>query len=112
MTSGFPVSTNIAARMGASLAACCERARPYPTCEDPVAAPRSVRGVLDKGPQQATTVVTCMDVRIDPLAALGLVRADAHVLRNAGAGVTDDVVRSLIVWQRLLGTRRIVVMGH
>jgi carbonic anhydrase len=68
--------------------------------------------VLDKVPQQATTVVTCMDVRIDPLAALGLVPGDAHVLRNAGAVVTDDVVRSLIVSQRLLGTRRIVVMGH
>jgi carbonic anhydrase len=71
-----------------------------------------VRAVLDKVPQQATTIVTCMDVRIDPLAALGLVPGDAHVVRNAGAVVTDDVVRSLIVSQRLLGTRRIVVMGH
>jgi carbonic anhydrase len=71
-----------------------------------------VPAVLDKVPQQATTIVTCMDVRIDPLAALGLVPGDAHVLRNAGAVVTDDVVRSLIVSQRLLGTRRVVVMGH
>jgi carbonic anhydrase len=56
--------------------------------------------------------VTCMDVRIDPLNALGHEPGDAHVLRNAGGVVTDDVVRSLIVSQRLLGTRRIEVMGH
>jgi carbonic anhydrase len=53
-----------------------------------------------------------MDVRIDPLATLGYEPGDAHVLRNAGAVVTEDVVRSLIVSQRLLGTRRIVVIGH
>ena len=71
-----------------------------------------MRAVLDKVPQQATTIVTCMDVRVDPLAALGFVPGDAHVLRNAGGVVTDDVVRSLIVSQRILGTRRIVLIGH
>jgi carbonic anhydrase len=65
-----------------------------------------------KTPRAATTVITCMDVRLDPLAALGHAPGDAHVLRNAGALVTDDVVRSLIVSQRMLGTRRIEVMGH
>jgi carbonic anhydrase len=53
-----------------------------------------------------------MDVRIDPLAALGLAPGDAHVLRNAGAVVTDDVLRSLILSQRLLGTRSIAVIAH
>jgi carbonic anhydrase len=53
-----------------------------------------------------------MDVRVDPLRLLGYERPDAHVLRNAGALVTDDVVRSLIVSQYLLGTRRVDVLAH
>jgi carbonic anhydrase len=53
-----------------------------------------------------------MDVRLDPLGALGYEQADAHVLRNAGAVVTDDVVRSIIVSQRLLGTRRVDLVAH
>lgn len=53
-----------------------------------------------------------MDARIDPVDALGLAPGDAHVLRNAGAFVGDDVLRSLILSQRLLGTTSIVVMAH
>jgi carbonic anhydrase len=53
-----------------------------------------------------------MDARVDPLAALGLAKGDAHVLRNAGAFVSDDVLRSLILSQRLLGTTSIIVMAH
>jgi carbonic anhydrase len=57
-------------------------------------------------------VLTCMDARIDPLRALGLEPGDAHVIRNAGALVTEDALRSLCASQRLLGTREIVVMMH
>ena len=53
-----------------------------------------------------------MDARIDPLRVLGLRVGDAHVLRNAGATVSDDVLRSLRVSQSKLGTRRAIVMGH
>jgi carbonic anhydrase len=66
----------------------------------------------NKVPRAATAIVTCMDVRIDPLAALGYAPGDAHVLRNAGAVATDDVVRSLIASQRLLGTKRVEVLAH
>ncbi len=57
-------------------------------------------------------VVTCMDPRIDPLAALGVELGDAVVLRNAGAHVTDDVLRSLDLAQRLLGVSRVLVVAH
>jgi len=53
-----------------------------------------------------------MDARIDPQRVLGYDLGDAHVLRNAGAVVTDDVLRSLVLSQRLLGTRTVVVMAH
>ena len=53
-----------------------------------------------------------MDARIDPQRALGFEFGDAHVLRNAGAVVTDDVLRSLVLSQRLLGTTAVAVMAH
>jgi carbonic anhydrase len=53
-----------------------------------------------------------MDVRVDPLHLLGLVQGDAHVLRNAGGLVNDDVLRSLVVSQRMLGTRHTVIIQH
>ena len=63
-------------------------------------------------PRRGMAVVTCMDPRVDPIAALGLRPGDAHVLRNAGGIVTADVVESLAVSQRVLGTREIVVLHH
>ena len=57
-------------------------------------------------------VLTCMDSRIDPLAALGLVPGDAKILRNAGARVTDDVLRTLVLASHLLGVDRVMVMAH
>src|SRR5688572_26885668 len=63
-------------------------------------------------PRRGIAVVTCMDPRVDPLAALGLRREDAHVLRNAGGMVTADVIESLAVSQRVLGTREVVVLHH
>lgn len=57
-------------------------------------------------------VVTCMDSRIDPLAALGMKAGDVKILRNAGARVTDDVQRTLLLATYLLGVRRILIMPH
>ncbi|RBQ19760.1 carbonic anhydrase [Spongiactinospora rosea] len=57
-------------------------------------------------------VVTCMDSRIDPLGLLGLKAGDAKILRNAGARVTDDVQRTLVLAVYLLGVRRVLVMPH
>jgi carbonic anhydrase len=53
-----------------------------------------------------------MDARIDPAAVLGIVHGEAHVLRNAGAVVTEDVIRSLVISQRMLGTREVMVVAH
>lgn len=63
-------------------------------------------------PGRRLAVVTCMDARIDPLAVLGLDNGDAHIMRNAGGVVTDDVIRSLCLSQRALGTREIVLVHH
>jgi carbonic anhydrase len=63
-------------------------------------------------PRRRLAVLCCMDCRVDPAALLGLRPGDAHVLRNAGARVTPDVVRSLAASQHLLGTRQVVVLGH
>lgn len=57
-------------------------------------------------------VVTCMDSRIDPLGLLGLQPGDAKILRNAGARVTDDVLRTLVLAVYLLGVNRVLVMPH
>ncbi|MDH2428251.1 carbonic anhydrase [Sphaerisporangium sp. TRM90804] len=57
-------------------------------------------------------VVTCMDSRIDPLGLLGLQAGDAKILRNAGARVTDDVLRTLVLGVYLLGVERVLVMPH
>jgi carbonic anhydrase len=63
-------------------------------------------------PKRRRAVVTCMDIRVDPLPALSLRAGDAHVIRNAGGVITDDVLRSLIVSQRKLHTTAIDVMMH
>lgn len=63
-------------------------------------------------PKLALAVVTCMDSRLDLFGALGLDVGDAHLLRNAGGLVTDDMLRSLALSQRKLGTREIVVIHH
>src|SRR6202034_4629493 len=57
-------------------------------------------------------VITCMDSRIDPLAMLGLSPGDAKILRNAGARVTDDVLRTLVLAHYLLGVDRVMVIAH
>ena len=67
---------------------------------------------VDVRPGRELAVVTCMDARLDVFAALGLEVGDAHVLRNAGGVITDDVIRSLAVSQRRLGTRAVMVIHH
>ncbi len=57
-------------------------------------------------------VLTCMDSRIDPLRTLGLQPGDAKILRNAGARVTDDVLRTLVLATYLLGVERVMVVAH
>lgn len=57
-------------------------------------------------------VVTCMDSRIEPLHMLGMQRGDAKILRNAGARVTDDVLRTLVLAVALLGVERVLVVPH
>ncbi|WP_129839315.1 carbonic anhydrase [Streptomyces sp. RFCAC02] len=63
-------------------------------------------------PARRVAVVTCMDARIDLPAALGLAIGDCHTIRNAGGVVTDDVIRSLTISQRELGTRSVVLIHH
>ena len=72
---------------------------------------------FDKGgrpmpPAKKVAVVACMDARIETGGLLGLDEGDAHVIRNAGGVVTDDVIRSLAISQRLLGTEEIVLIHH
>lgn len=67
---------------------------------------------LSRYPRRKLAVVTCMDCRIEPLAVAGVELGDAHVIRNAGALVTDDVRRSLALSQRALGTREVWLVMH
>ena len=66
----------------------------------------------DARPTRRLAVVTCMDARIDVFAALGLRLGEAHVIRNAGGRVTEDVLRSLALSSHVLGVETVVVMQH
>ena len=70
------------------------------------------KGQLPLPPAKHVAVVACMDARLNPYRLLGLGEGDAHVIRNAGGVVTEDVIRSLAISQRLLGTREIVLIHH
>ena len=70
------------------------------------------RGGLSGQAARGLAVLTCMDSRIDPLAMLGLRAGDAKILRNAGARVTDDVIRTLVLARYLLGVDRAMVIAH
>jgi carbonic anhydrase len=61
---------------------------------------------------QGLAVLTCIDSRIEPLATLGLVPGDAKILRNAGARVTDDMLRTLVLASFLLGVDRVMLIAH
>jgi carbonic anhydrase len=70
------------------------------------------KGDLPIPPASKIAIVACMDARLETGALLGLEEGDAHVIRNAGGVVTDDVIRSLVISQRLSGTREIMLIRH
>jgi carbonic anhydrase len=70
------------------------------------------KGDLPTSPACHAAVVACMDARLNPYGLLGLTEGDAHIIRNAGGVVTEDVIRSLTISQRLLGTSEIVLIHH
>jgi carbonic anhydrase len=69
-------------------------------------------GDLPMPPGKGLAVVACMDARLNVYALLGLQEGQAHVIRNAGGVVSDDVLRSLVISQRLLGTREVILVHH
>ena len=74
-------------------------------------------GAFDKGnlpmpPAKHLAVLACMDARLHVSKILGLEIGDAHIIRNAGGVATDDAIRSLVISQRLLGTREIILIHH
>ena len=73
---------------------------------------RDFAGELPVAPARRVAVVACMDSRMPLVPLLGLAVGDAHVIRNAGGVVTEDVIRSLTVSQHALGTREIVLVHH
>ena len=70
------------------------------------------KGDLPMPPGKHLAVVACMDARLNVYALLGLEEGQAHVIRNAGGVVTEDVIRSLAISQRLLGTGEIILVHH
>ncbi|KAJ7693621.1 carbonic anhydrase [Mycena rosella] len=91
------------------------------TAEEPLPVPKalppakrlaiSMCPILGCRVAQVQTLVTCMDARINPFSQLDISEGDAHIIRNAG-GMAKDALRSLIISQRLLGTREIAVYHH
>jgi carbonic anhydrase len=69
-------------------------------------------GNLPMPPARKLTIVACMDARLTIEPMLGLKTGDAHIIRNAGGIVTEDVVRSLIISEQLLGTQEVMVINH
>src|SRR5437879_4831760 len=63
-------------------------------------------------PSLQVAILTCMDARIRVFEIFGLIQGEAHTLRNAGGVVTDDVIRSLALSQRKLGTREVLLVHH
>jgi carbonic anhydrase len=70
------------------------------------------KGDLPLPPEKKLAILACMDARLNLYGIFGLREGDAHVIRNAGGGVTDDAIRSLAISQRLLGTDEIVLVHH
>ena len=69
-------------------------------------------GGLHGPPGRRLAIVACMDARMDIYKILGLDDGDAHIIRNAGGVISDDVIRSLVISQRLLGTQEIMLVHH
>jgi carbonic anhydrase len=75
-------------------------------------AEKTFGGLMPLRPSRQVAVVACMDSRMPIFPILGLKTGEAHIIRNAGGVVTDDVIRSLLLSQRLMGTREIVLIHH
>lgn len=73
---------------------------------------KQYEGTYPLRPSKEVVVVACMDSRLDIFAMLGLDLGEAHIIRNAGGVITDDMIRSLTISQRMLGTREIVLIHH
>ena len=73
---------------------------------------RAYPGPKPLRPKKRLAVVACMDSRLQMFPMLGLELGDAHIIRNAGGVITDDMIRSLTISQRMLGTREIVLVHH
>ncbi|KAI0823096.1 carbonic anhydrase [Trametes gibbosa] len=69
------------------------------------------KGKLPLPPSKKLLIITCMDARINPYAHLGITEGEAHIVRNAG-GIAKEAIRSVVISQRLLGTREIAVFHH
>jgi carbonic anhydrase len=69
-------------------------------------------GHLAVQPKRKLAIVACMDSRMDIFEMLGLKHGEAHIIRNAGGVITDDVIRSLCLSQRYLGTREVILLHH
>jgi carbonic anhydrase len=97
-------------------AACASKPDPVTTIDELLANARlhetDFEGPRSVIPTKHVAIVTCMDSRIDNFRIFGLDSGEAHILRNAGGLVTSDVLRSLVLSQRLLQTREIVLMQH
>ena len=88
-----------------------------PTTDELLANNQEYQKNFDRGnkpmpPGKKVAIVACMDARIHPARALGLDIGDAHIIRNAGGVITDDVIRSLLISQLLLGTEEIILIHH
>jgi carbonic anhydrase len=70
------------------------------------------KGDLPLPPAKKLAILACMDARLNLYGIFGLREGDAHVIRNAGGGVTDDAIRSIAISQRLLGTDEIILVHH
>ncbi|MEO9223872.1 MAG: carbonic anhydrase [Acidimicrobiales bacterium] len=70
------------------------------------------KGDLPLPPAKQVAVLACMDARLDPARILGLEEGDSHVIRNAGGVASPDAIRSLVISQRLLGTKEIILIHH
>lgn len=107
----------VRARLAARRRRFLSRVRSLDVIDELVANNRAFAGSLptrhlDVRPSRRLAVVTCMDSRLDVFAALHLGDGEAHILRNAGGVITDDVIRSLAVSQRRLGTREVMLIQH
>jgi carbonic anhydrase len=70
------------------------------------------KGTTPLPPARGVAVIACMDARLHVSAILGLEVGDAHIIRNAGGVVSEDAIRSIVISQRLLGTKEIVLIHH